>query len=131
MINFNEEYEPKEIITIRIERRWKYRNPEKIVKQIYELPVLVIINTGKAILVTDVTKNSYVNNKTGEALWIPSYALKSIGDKKYLLKNGVVDVSNLNKFIKRFGYKPSSEKTITEEITFSTFTEFLKESNFD
>ena len=56
MNDFNEEYEPKEIITIRIERRWKYRSPEKIVKQVYELPVLVIRNTGKAILVTDVKK---------------------------------------------------------------------------
>ena len=131
MNDFNEEYEPKEIITIRIERRWKYRSPEKIVKQVYELPVLVIRNTGKAILVTDVKKNSYANNKRGEALWVPSYALKAVGDKKYLLKNGVIDVTDLNKFIKYFNYKPISEKPISEELKLYTFTEFLKESKFE
>ena len=47
-----EEFSPKEVITIVIERRWKYRNPTKIVKQLWEIPVLVIRNTGKAILVT-------------------------------------------------------------------------------
>ena len=28
-----EEFSPKEVITIVIERRWKYRKPEKIVKR--------------------------------------------------------------------------------------------------
>lgn len=128
MFEFDEEYEPKEIITIRMERLWKYRNPEKIVKQIYELPVLVIRNTGKAILVTNEKGNSYANSKNGEAIWIPSYALKSIGDKKYLLKNGVITATNFNKFMGKNKYAPISEKPITEHINFSTFTEFLEES---
>ena len=45
--NILEEFEPKENITIIVERRWKYRNPTKIVKQLWEIPVLVIRNTGR------------------------------------------------------------------------------------
>ena len=125
----NEEYEPKEVITIHIERRWKYRNPERVVKQVYELPVLVIRNTGKAILVTDEKGSSYANSKNGEAVWIPSYALKSLGNKKYLLKNGVVDNSKLMKFMTRFKYKPTSEKPVNEDFSILPFTKFLNEMN--
>lgn len=120
-----EEFKPKEVITLHIERKWKYRNPESIVKQVYEFPVLVIRNTGKAILVTNKDGTSYANSKNGDALWIPSYALNLSGNDKYTLKNGVLDVADLNKFIKKNGYKPKSETPIKEGLC--SFREFLEE----
>ena len=75
-----EEFSPKEVITIVIERRWKYRNPSKIVKQLWEIPVLVIRNTGKAILVFGVV-----------FFWNPKRSIRQIiidSDGKMIFRGG-------------------------------------------
>ena len=86
-----EEFSPKEVITIVIERRWKYRNPTKIVKQLWEIPVLVIRNTGKAILVTKEGGSSWADGKKGEAIWLPSFAMSPTGDRTYKVRYDKID----------------------------------------
>lgn len=125
MLDILEEFAPKETITIIVERRWKYRNPVKIVKQKFEIPVLVIRNTGKAVLVTKENGSSWADGKRGEALWIPSFAMDSVGDRKYKIRYNKIDSDDFIKFIKRFGYKPKEE--IEESLVMKGFTEFLEE----
>ena len=125
MLDILEEFAPKETITIIVERRWKYRNPVKIVKQKFEIPVLVIRNTGKAVLVTKENGSSWADGKRGEALWIPSFAMDSVGDRKYKIRYNKIDGDDFIKFIKRFGYKPKEE--IEESLVMKGFTEFLEE----
>lgn len=122
-----EEFSPKEVITIVIERRWKYRNPTKLVKQLWEIPVLVIRNTGKAILVTKEGGSSWADGKKGEALWIPSFAMDAIGDKKYKIRYDKIDGFDFTRFTKRFGYKPKQE--LEESFTMKSFGEFLEEKS--
>lgn len=123
-----EDFEPKEVITIQVIRGWKYRNPIKIVKQTYEIPVLVIRNTGKAILVTEEGGSSWANGRKGEALWIPSFAMDKIGDKKYKVRYDKIDGKDFQAFVKKFGYKPVKEvEQDVSESTMLSFTEFLNE----
>lgn len=120
-----EEFEPKETITIIVERRWKYHNPTKIVKQLWEIPVLVIRNTGKAILVTKEGGSSWADGKKNEALWIPSFAMDAVGDKKYKIRYDKIDGLDFTRFTKKFGYKPVKE--LEESFNVLSFTEFLTE----
>ena len=120
-----EEFSPKEVITIVIERRWKYRNPTKIVKQFWEIPVLVIRNTGKAILVTKEGGSSWADGKKHEALWLPSFAMTPISDKKYKVRYDKIDGLDFTRFVNKFGYKPVKE--LEESFVMKSFGEFLKE----
>ena len=119
-----EEFSPKEVITIVIERRWKYRKPEKIVKPLWEIPVLVIRNTGKAILVTKEGGSSWADGKRGEALWIPSFAMDEVSPKTYKIRYDKIDGNDFTKFVKKFEYKPKKELEESEN-TFLSFGEFL------
>lgn len=120
-----EEFSPKEVITIVIERRWKYRKPEKIVKQLWEIPVLVIRNTGKAILVTKEGGSSWADGKKHEALWIPSFAMTPMGDRKYKVRYDKIDGLDFTRFAKKFNYEPVKE--LEESFVLKTFSEFLEE----
>ena len=120
-----EEFEPKETITIIVERRWKYRNPTKIVKQLWEIPVLVIRNTGKAILVTKEGGSSWADGKRNEALWIPSFAMDAVSDKKYKIRYAKIDGLDFTRFVKKFGYKPKQE--LEESFKMLSFTEYINE----
>lgn len=119
-----EEFSPKEVITIVIERRWKYRNPTKIVKQLWEIPVLVIRNTGKAILVTKEGGSSWADGKKDEAIWLPSFAMTPTGDRKYKVRYDKIDGNDFTKFVKKFEYKPKKELEESEN-TLLSFGEFL------
>lgn len=120
-----EEFSPKEVITIVIERRWKYRNPTKIVKQLWEIPVLVIRNTGKAILVTKEGGSSWADGKKGEAIWLPSFAMSPTGDRTYKVRYDKIDGDDFTRFVKKYGYKPVKE--LEESFTMKSFSEFLEE----
>lgn len=120
-----EEFEPKEVITIVIERRWKYRNPTKLVKQLWEIPVLVIRNTGKAILVTKEGGSSWADGKKDEAIWLPSFAMSPVGDRKFKVRYDKIDGMDFTRFVKKYGYKPVKE--LEESFVMKTFSEFLEE----
>jgi hypothetical protein len=120
-----EEFSPKEVITIVIERRWKYRNPTKIVKQLWEIPVLVIRNTGKAILVTKEGGSSWADGKKDEAIWLPSFAMTPTGDRKYKVRYDKINGMDFTRFVKKYGYKPVKE--LEESFTIKSFSEFLEE----
>ena len=120
-----EEFSPKEVITIVIERRWKYRNPTKLVKQLWEIPVLVIRNTGKAILVTKEGGSSWADGKKDEAIWLPSFAMSPVGDRKYKVRYDKINGMDFTRFVKKYGYKPVKE--LEESFTIKSFSEFLEE----
>ena len=120
-----EEFSPKEVITIVIERRWKYRNPTKIVKQLWEIPVLVIRNTGKAILVTKEGGSSWADGKKHEALWLPSFAMTPTGDRTYKVRYDKIDGLDFTRFVNKFGYKPVKE--LEESFVMKSFGEYLEE----
>lgn len=105
--NISEEFTPTEVITILVERKYKIKR--ELVKQVFEIPVLVIRNTGKAILVTKEDGSSWVNGKKGEALWLPSFAMDSVGSRKYKIRYDKIDAKDFDKFVRRFGYEPLQE----------------------
>ena len=120
-----EEFEPKEVITIVIERRWKYRNPTKLVKQFWEIPVLVIRNTGKAILVTKEGGSSWADGKKDEAIWLPSFAMTPMGDRKFKVRYDKINGMDFTRFTKKYGFKPVKE--LEESFVMKSFSEFLEE----
>lgn len=115
-----EEFTPTEVITIVVEREYKIKR--ELVKQIFEIPVLVIRNTGKAILVTKKDGSSWANGKKGEALWLPSFAMDSLGSKKYKIRYDKIDSKDFDKFVNRFGYEPLQE-SLNEGLVERTFSD--------
>lgn len=120
----NEEFELKENIILRFSRKWVDSTIEN-----YEITVKVVINSGKAILVTDTDGTSYCDSKRGEALWIPIFALKKIKQGVYKLKDNVIDFTKLNSFIVRNKFKPISTVSIKECTIFKTFSEYVDEKS--